>query len=190
MRIRRPWLRPVRVALGTFAGLALALTAAPVWAGQVNLSVKTTFTTIITTDTGTFERTAFNTLTETLTGTFLETGVNTVFQTLLATDTGTFEGTLESTLSKTNLSPGGSLTVIQTVLDTQLGSLANTELMTLLDTSANTLVATGFDTILDTATSTETGSFANTVLTTVTETMIFNSQPADVSIEITSAIRT
>jgi hypothetical protein len=59
--------------------------------------------------------------------------------------------------------------------------------MTLLDTSANTIIATGFDTILDTATSTETGTFANTVLTTVTETIVFNSQPADVSIEISQS---
>ncbi len=184
MRIRRPWLRLARVALGTFAGLALALTAAPVWAGQVNLSVKTTITTITTTETGSFANTALNTLTETLTGTFTETGLNTVTQTLINTDTGSLANTFLSTLTKTNISPGSSLTVLQTITSTDTGTIANTAIMTLLDTSANTIIATGFDTILDTATSTETGTFANTVLTTVTETMIFNSQPADVSIEI------
>ncbi len=184
MRIRRPWLRPVRVALGAFAGLALALTAAPVWAGQVNLSAKTTITTITTTDTGSFANTALNTLTETLTGTFTDTGLNTVTQTLIETDTGSVESTFLSTLTKTNVSGGGTLTVLQTITSTDTGTIANTAIMTLLDTSAKTIIATGFDTILDTATSTETGTFANTVLTTVTETMIFNSQPADVSIEI------
>ena len=186
MRIRTamPGTGLARVALGTFAGLALAFTASPVLAGQVNMQTKTTITTITQTDTGTFANTAQNTLAETLIGTFIETGVNTVINTLIETDTGSLGNTSINTLASDRIDPGSTLTIINTQISTDTGTFVNTALNTLLDTGLHTLAATGLDTILDTAVSTETGSFANTVLTTVTETIVFDSQPADVSIEI------
>ena len=181
MRIRK--LTTSRLAcVAACAGLALAFTVTPAWAGQVNLATKTTITTVITTDTGTIANTVVDTVTNTVLGTFAETTLDTVLlstvDSIASTDTGTFAQTLIKTLDD------GQFTIISTNLGSIANTLVSTSLATLTDTSANTIVATGVDTLLETLLTTEMGSIANTTITTLIETMIFSPQAADVSIEI------
>jgi hypothetical protein len=156
----------------------------PAWAGQVNLSEKTTITTIAQTETGTFANTAVDTVSQTIVNTFADTAIDTLAATLLDTATGSIANTNISTILKTVDCNGCSLTLVNTVQATDTGTLANTAVTTVSETLIGTTANTTINTLASTTLKTETGSVGNTLLKTVIETIFFDSQPADVSIEI------
>jgi hypothetical protein len=174
--------------VAAFAGLTLAFLAAPAWAGQMNLDIKTTITTIQATDSGTVANTDILTQADTVTGTYFETATDTVLRTSFLTETGSIANTLIETYIKTQigtlLGPIQTKTILNTVSDTDTGTIADTAISTLTNTRFDTITATGFGTALSTAIATETGSILNTLFSTVFETVDFHGQPADVSIEI------
>jgi hypothetical protein len=161
------------------------LFTAPAWAGQVNLLTKTTITTLINTDTGSWANTVTDTVFSTKLNSLTQTQLDTVVLTEVATDTGSILNTSFDTMFKTVDVPGdGILTLIQTHLGTDSGTIANTLSSTLQATAAGTIIYTGIDTLSETLLETDMGTLGNTAITTIIETMIFSGQPADVSIEI------
>ena len=118
-----------RAGLGTLAGFALMVTAAPVWAGQVNLSSITTVSTVVQTVTQTTADTIADTLAGTSTGTLLETSVSTI------TASGGGASTLLSTIELT-------------ITDTTANPLARTTTGTALSTILSTVESTVAETVL------------------------------------------
>lgn len=118
-----------RAGLGTLAGLALMVTAAPVWAGQVNLSTITTASTV--------------------SQTVLQTTADTASDTLAGTSTGTF---LETSVTSISATGGGASTLISTAEVTIADTTANTLARTTTGTSLNTVSSTVLSTVLETVT--------------------------------------
>lgn len=191
MRIRRPYVgRLTRLTVGAFAGLALVFTASPVWAGQLNLTGKTTITTVVQTQTNTFFDTVSDTAAQTVIGTIAGTGIGTVLLTAADTAIGTHLGTaigtdLEIATFHSNIGLLNTLITTSTLTATVTDTVTTTAFKTITSTSTDTLFATGLFTGVETNIGTHTATITDTIFSTTTETVTFEGQPADVSIEIT-----
>jgi len=116
-----------RAGLGTLAGFALIVTAAPVQAGQVNLEAITSLATVTQTVLQTTADTIADTLAGTSTGTLLETSVSTL--TATAGSGATVLHSLDSTITDTTAN-----TLARTTTGTSLATITSTVLSTTVET--------------------------------------------------------